>query len=201
MKPFFMKTSLILCTLFLWAGMSMADVIHIGTFTGNDNPEQYDVSSLVIDYNTANSTQLPQPLTLLGKWNVNKNLWEEVDLAFWGENEDPGFEGSFFSGGISGIWSAPDDWVATDPLYYSLKAATQFALYYANGATSGDWEIDWTVGKNPNKPNYPDLSHISFWTADGSNAPPNPVPEPGTLALVGLGLATLAGYRRKRHSS
>jgi hypothetical protein len=27
------------------------------------------------------------------------------------------------------------------------------------------------------------------------------VPEPGTLALVGLGLATIAGYRRKRRSS
>jgi|GEM_PF-3779711 hypothetical protein len=186
MKLSFIKLSIFLSTLVLWPGMSVGDVINIGTFSGNDNDATY-VSSLVGDYNTANNTQLPQPLTLLGKW--------EVDEGVWNDDENPGFTGSFFEGGQTGTWFTPNDWETSDPLYYSFKAANDFALYYANGETSGNWEIDWTAG---NGGQIPELSHISFWTAKADST--NPVPEPGTLALVGLGLATIAGYRRKRHA-
>jgi hypothetical protein len=195
MKSFFMKTALIMSTLFLWAGMSVAsifvgdsnDLINDFEIPWNEaqNATEDNVNKIVNFYNSTHDP-LPANLTLLGKWEVSENRWE---------NSDPEFTGTFIGGGTSGTWSAPVGWLATDPIYYSLKAATQFALYYANGATSGDWEIDWTTPGQGNA--TPGLSHISFWTAD----PPNPVPEPGTLALVGLGLATLAGYRRKRHSS
>ena len=194
MNPLLKKILICSCTIFLWAGMCMADVIHIGTFDGNDNFTSY-VESLVEDYNLTNDTQLPLPLTLLGKWEID----EDTGYGAWEDGKDPEFTGSFFEGGISGTWSAPQNWA--NPLYYSFKAATEFALYYANGETSGTWTIDWEVG-NPRKPNTPDLSHIAFWTAKGTPPvdPPNPVPEPGTLALVGLGLASIAGYRRKRHT-
>ncbi len=195
MKPLYTKISIILCTLFLWAGMSVADVIHIGTFSGNDNDANH-VSSLVNYYHEPN-TDLPVQLTLLGKWESEDGKWES-----WDNTKGPKFYGSFLTGGtrdesgiISGNWDAGEDWSASDPIYYSFKASNDFALYYANGETSGNWTIDWTAG---NSGKSPDLSHISFWTAEGNT---NPVPEPGTLALVGLGLAGIAGYRRKRHSS
>ncbi len=152
--------------------------------------------------NPKNEYDLPTELTLLGKWEVDDQVWvDENDVRL---NEGvPGFYGSFLNSNdknddtdfISGTWSAPTGWLASDPIYYSLKAGTHFALYYANGDTSGNWEIDWTKGRNGS---IPELSHISFWTV--KSTPTDPVPEPGTLALVGLGLATIAGYRRKRHS-
>ncbi len=196
MKRLYLKISLSLCTLFLWAGMSLAAPIFVGdsddlanlgvSWPHTQKDTEDNVNKIVAFYNSSHDP-LPENLILLGKWKVDEGLWEN--------DNNPGFTGTFTDGGKSGDWFASEGWLATDPIYYSLKAATHFALYYANGATSGDWEIDWTTPGQGNA--TPGLSHISFWTAD----PPNPVPEPGTLALVGLGLATLAGYRRKRHSS
>jgi hypothetical protein len=200
MKPFFMKTSLILCTLFLWAGMSVADTLSFKVGDTTNIPDmsqphqdtEDNVNAVVNWYNIENPADLlPINLTSLGKYNLSQGGGQ------W--DNDPGFTGSFLNGGEikEGTWSA-DGWDSTYPLYYSLKAgSTQsgggFELWYTNGLLEGIWN---TSGLN-NK----GLSHITFWTADGTIDPPNPVPEPGTLALVGLGLATLAGYRRKRHSS
>ncbi len=193
MKPFFSKTFLLLCALLLWAGTSMASPLFVGdtsSLTGNLNHQdtQTNVNTLVDFYNFDNDPDLPENLTLLGKWDVGKGWSDDTTPGF-------GFTGSFTDGGKAGDWFASTGWLASDPIYYSLKAADHFALYYASGETSGKWEIDFT---NPGG-KIPDLSHISFWTAK-TDHPPNPVPEPGTLALVGLGLATIAGYRRKRHA-
>jgi hypothetical protein len=219
MKPIFLKISIILCTLFFWAGVSTASSILVGhsydltdpTDHPSDKKDKKDhndnidtVKTLIDLYNNNpdNSFDLPENLTLLGKWESEDGKWES-----WDNTKGSEFYGSFLTGGtrdesgiISGDWFASDGWSVSNPIYYSFKAANDFALYYAIGETSGDWTIDWTAG---NSGKSPDLSHISFWTADGTipvNPPTNPVPEPATLALVGLGLAGIAGYRRKRRS-
>lgn len=192
MKPYFIKISIVLCTLFLWTGMSMAT--PTGIFVGNSydltvkksfQDTEDNVNDLVGIYND-NSPDLPDDLTILGKWEVDKNSWDGDSLA--------GFTVSFGSeteeSNKFGTWSANQT-----PFYYSLKAGHTnngggFELWYADGFLEGIWDTSGLADKN--------LSHISFWTAEGNT---NPVPEPGTLALVGLGLAGIAGYRRKRHSS
>ncbi len=190
MKPLFLKIFIYFCTLFLLAGVSTASPIFVGdssSLTGQSSHQDTsdNVNILVDFYNATKDPDLPGNLTLLGKWDVGSG---------WDEGTNPGFTGSFIDGSTSGDWFANEGWLASDPIYYSLKASTHFALYYANGETSGNWEINFT--NNGGK--TPDLSHISFWTAESNTT--NQVPEPGTLALVGLGLATIAGYRRKRHT-
>ncbi|MCF8076966.1 MAG: PEP-CTERM sorting domain-containing protein [Desulfotignum sp.] len=198
MKPLFLKISIILCTLFLWTGMSMAT--STGIFVGDSNdlttnfqPQQdseINVNALVDLYNANTDTDLPEDLTLIGKW-------EDGGWSVWNDDSITEFTGSFT--GDDGVWSVvSDDWDMADPLYYSLKAGGKgksgggFELWYADGFLDGVWDTSGLDNK--------DLSHISFWTADGTT-PADPVPEPATLALVGLGLAGIAGYRRKRHSS
>ncbi|WP_024334956.1 PEP-CTERM sorting domain-containing protein [Desulfotignum balticum] len=207
MKPLFLKISIIFCTLFLWTGMSMAT--STGIFVGDSNyltsgkQLQQDtltnVNALVDGYNNPdnpldlpidydNFFELPENLTLLGKWDGDN--WSE-----WKDDSISKFTGTFT--GHDGDWSVGEKWDATVPLYYSLKAGGKgksgggFELWYADGFLDGVWDTSGLDNK--------DLSHISFWTAEGNTN--NQVPEPGTLALVGLGLATIAGYRRKRRSS
>ncbi|MCF8092155.1 MAG: PEP-CTERM sorting domain-containing protein [Desulfotignum sp.] len=204
MKSIYMITGIIFCTIILWTGMGTASTIvgdsldlteYLKTATdqppGNkiDKDNEYNVNALVDLYNTDpdNFFDLPENLTLLGKW-------EDGDWNSWNDETFSEFTGTFT--GNEGAWNVSDDWDATVPLYYSLKAGSTksgggFELWYTDGVTNGAWN---TFGLDSK-----DLSHISFWKADGKVDPPtNPVPEPGTMALLGIGLATVAGYRRKR---
>jgi hypothetical protein len=117
-----------------------------------------------------------------------------VDLTLYGKSDsDPAlfsFTPTDPSTAQSGTWQVLD---GTQIAYITIKAANSFALYQVN-ASSGTFT---TAGILNNGGQQPNVSHISFWIPDVT---PSPVPEPATMALMGVGLmaAALYGKTRKR---
>lgn len=75
-----------------------------------------------------------------------------------------------------------------------MKGANSFALYeLALPASTGVFSTLGLLTSNGN--NQPDVSHVSFWVL--KNPPSNDIPEPASLALIGVGSLAAAALRRR----
>lgn len=133
-------------------------------------------------------------------WDGSFSLSDTSTL--FGSIDGSEFSLSFDAQTGKGTWSytpGEDDPVIT---FFSAKFANNFILYSADSPTSGEWSYH---DGFPNGHQTGSLSHITFYgracvdsECDGGGPPAeNPMPEPGALALLGIGLFGLGWMRRR----
>jgi len=120
------------------------------------------------------------------------------------EGSEPGlFLSSGFPGGsTSGTWAFdltvdPNPWASYDHLYLAFHfgngggSPDSFVVELQNGQTSGDWKF---LAVDPQKVNGLSNYYLLATTGD---VPPDEIPEPAPIALMGLALAGIALARRR----
>jgi hypothetical protein len=75
-------------------------------------------------------------------------------------------------------------------------------VWYLSGA-SGVYDLQQTYGScgNEKDPAGCGMSHLAVFRTGGGGGPPQEIPEPGSIALVGLAMLGLAGARRWSRAS
>lgn len=137
------------------------------------------------------------PSPIIAKFNFNANGSAgliEINSLFPTVTADD-FSIAFNSSGVGSFTYFPD---AGDPLitFYVAKGGPNFNLFSNDDdPNSGSFFTPVNGGGNS-----AGLSHISFYDtgADVGGSPPQEIPEPGTLGLLGLAMAGAAFTARRR---
>ena len=145
-----------------------------GTFQADDIGFLYDPDPWTeVGEITADGTDGYLTATSDAGWgNIPNSGTYAIDASFWDV-----YEYAVISMHIGGGNGDPDNW----------------AWLMADGTTSGTWSLDYILGGTEAGGG---LSNIKLWGA----GEPTDMPEPGTLALLGLGLFGMGMIRRRKTS-
>ena len=131
-----------------------------------------------------NDNNINEVESLINQWFSINNIHCHAELTYLG--------GDSTTGGTVG------EWCWEEPIkYYSIKGGNQYSVFWVDPSqTTGKWSTEFLLNGGGKQP---DTSHISFWTNENTYET-YPNPEPSTVALMGLGLASLigVGWNRRR---